>query len=78
MTTQVLLIHGLWNRHFWLWPLASRLRQGFEAHIFTYDSVTLGPDRALTALTEIIERLGGPCTSWGTLSALSWPLKLSA
>lgn len=56
-TNRVLLIHGIWNHRSWLKPLAGRLSAaGFTPHIFSYDSIWRGPDAALPALLETIER----------------------
>lgn len=53
MTRRLLLVHGLHNARWWLWPLAARLRsQGFEPEPFGYSSVVGGPERAIPALIE--------------------------
>lgn len=53
----ILLVHGLHNAHWWLRPLASRLRgEGFEPVLFGYSSVFGGPGRAIP---ELAERLRG-------------------
>ena len=54
----VLLIHGIWNHRSWLQPLAAKLRsEGFAPTIFAYDSIMKGPEAALPALLETIDRL---------------------
>lgn len=59
MTTQVLLLHGIWNHRSWLQPLALKLRrQGLEPTIFAYDSIWGGPEAAMPALVATIERMG--------------------
>ena len=53
MTRRLLLVHGLHNARWWLWPLAARFRsQGFEPESFGYASVVGGPERAIPALIE--------------------------
>lgn len=50
---RVLLIHGLLNRSFWLWPLAVRLRElGFEPDFFSYSSLLEGSEVAVPKLIE--------------------------
>ena len=54
----ILLIHGIWNHRAWLQPLAAKLRaEGFAPTIFAYDSILKGPEAALPALLETIDRL---------------------
>ena len=56
--SNVLLIHGIWNHRTWLQPLAAKLRsEGFSPTIFSYDSILHGPEAALPALLETIQRL---------------------
>lgn len=58
---RVLLIHGLWNRPWWLLPLAWRLRRsGFLVGHFGYPSIVGGADGACQALVERL-RGGPPC-----------------
>ena len=53
MTRRLLLVHGLHNARWWLWPLAARFRsQGFEPEPFGYASVVGGPERAIRSLVE--------------------------
>lgn len=55
MNHRLLLVHGLHNAHWWLRPLAVRLRDaGFEPALFGYSSVFGGPERAIP---ELVERL---------------------
>ena len=48
---RVVLVHGLWNSPWWLWPLARRLRgHGFQVEGFGYPSILGGPGPAVAAL----------------------------
>lgn len=63
--SRVLLVHGLWNSPWWLWPLARRLRgEGFVVEGFGYPSILGGPEPALAALIGRL-RDGPPCNLVG-------------
>ncbi len=71
MTRRLLLVHGLHNARWWLWPLAARFRsQGFEPESFGYASVVGGPNRPSAALVDrpVVDRVVGH--SLGGLIAL--------
>ncbi len=58
---RVVLVHGLWNSPWWLWPLARRLRgHGFQVEGFGYPSILGGPGPAVAALVARL-RDGPPC-----------------
>jgi len=58
---RVVLVHGLWNSPWWLWPLARRLRaHGFQVEGFGYPSILGGPEPAVAALAAKL-RHGPPC-----------------
>ncbi|WP_045728265.1 alpha/beta fold hydrolase [Xanthomonas sp. GPE 39] len=58
MSSQVLLLHGLWNARPYLLPLALRLRrQGFQVTCVGYSTVFGGADAALPQLHAHIARL---------------------
>ena len=55
----MLLVHGLLNADWWLWPLAARLRgQGFNCELFGYASVLRGPDAAVPRLLRRLAQGG--------------------
>lgn len=59
MAPPVLVLHGIWNSPFWVWPLARRLRRaGIDARAWGYPSVLGGPEAALPALAAEVRRLG--------------------
>jgi len=54
---RILVLHGIWNRQLWLWPLLRRLRTaGFDAHAFGYASVCSEPAAAMSRLAEQLHR----------------------
>jgi len=59
-SNNVLLIHGLWNRRIWLFPLACRLQAyGFKPQLFGYASVSASPTVAVERLIARLRRSQG-------------------
>lgn len=52
----VLLVHGLLNASWWLWPMARLLRQqGFKPQLFGYSSILEEPSTAIVRLQQQLE-----------------------
>ncbi|MCD7097446.1 alpha/beta fold hydrolase [Stenotrophomonas sp. MMGLT7] len=53
--SKVLLLHGIWNPAWWMWPLAWHLRAaGFDARLFGYRGALQGPEAAVASLARHI------------------------
>ncbi|MBV2210018.1 MAG: alpha/beta hydrolase [Thermomonas sp.] len=53
----VLLVHGLLNASWWLWPMARLLRQqGFTPQLFGYSSIFENPNVAVAQLQQQLEK----------------------
>lgn len=56
-SANVVLVHGLWNKSAWMQPLAHGLRKhGLVPTVFSYDTLWVGPEPAMPALLETLQR----------------------